>query len=238
MRWETKKPPWEKGLKLLSCSLFWVDIPWEYPFYSAHWPLFWLTRLLYHWSGGQTISLTLLLRLLASTELRLYLTNLPCLIFLRTIRSEWTRPRWSPFGLMLNVTWVHSRNLWSPGNSRDIIIAIMELDWSCTGVLGMRKQSCLGILWFFKRPWVSPLEKQRKRHHDIWCLITNTWANGVAIISSAITKIFNPCKYWRSRFNLLLNTQWFSVVIQLFVYIFSESVLVLFVASFYCSSVV
>jgi hypothetical protein len=43
---------------------------------------------------------------------------------------------------------------------------------------------------------VSPLEKQRNGQHDIWCLITNTWANRVVIGSSVITKIFNPCKYW------------------------------------------
>ncbi len=90
----------------------------------------------------------------------------------------------------------------------------MELDWCCTGVLGVKQQSCYGVLLFSKRPKVSPLEKQRNRQHDIWCLITNTWANRVAIVSSVITKIFNPCKYWM-------------VTTQPSVYMFSESVFVL-----------
>ncbi len=60
----------------------------------------------------------------------------------------------------------------------------------------MKQQSCGGFYGFFKRPLVSPLEKIRNRQHDIWCLITNTWANRVAIVSSVITKIFNPCKNW------------------------------------------
>ncbi len=65
----------------------------------------------------------------------------------------------------------------------------------------------------FKRPQVSPLKEQRKRQHDILCLITNTWANRAAIVSSVITKIFNPCKYQM-------------VTTQPSVYLFSESVLV------------
>jgi hypothetical protein len=72
----------------------------------------------------------------------------------------------------------------------------MELNWYCTGVLGMKQQSCWGVLWFFKRPWILPLEKQRNRQYDIWCLITNAWANRVAIFSFVITKIFNPYKHW------------------------------------------
>jgi hypothetical protein len=43
----------------------------------------------------------------------------------------------------------------------------MELDWYNNGMLGMRQQSCWGVLWFFKRPQVNPLEKQRNQHHDI-----------------------------------------------------------------------
>jgi hypothetical protein len=78
-----------------------------------------------------------------------------------------------PFGLMQDVPWVYSRNLQSPGYSRDTIIAIMELDWYSTGTLGMRKQSYWGVLWFFKRPLVSLLEKHRNRHHDVWFLIIN-----------------------------------------------------------------
>ncbi len=53
--------------------------------YTAHWPPVWLPRLLSHWSGGRTVPLTLVLRLLASAELRLYHTSFPCLIVSRTI---------------------------------------------------------------------------------------------------------------------------------------------------------
>ncbi len=37
---------------------------------------------------------------------------------------------------------------------------------------------------------MSPMEKQRNWQHVIWCLITNTQANTVAIVSSKITTIF------------------------------------------------
>jgi hypothetical protein len=67
------------------------------PFYYA--PV-WLPRLLSYWSGNKKVPLTLVLRLFASAELWLYRTSLPRLIILRTIWSERTRPRWSPFGLM------------------------------------------------------------------------------------------------------------------------------------------
>ncbi len=73
----------------------------------------------------------------------------------------------------------------------------MELDWYCTGVSGMRQQSCWGILWFFKRPQVSPLEKQRNWQHDIWCIITNTWANRVVIV-----RYLTLANYGLSRLNL------------------------------------
>jgi hypothetical protein len=43
---------------------------------------------------------------------------------------------------------------------------------------------------------MSPIKKQRIRRHVIWCLPTNIRANRVAIVSSIITKIFNPCKHW------------------------------------------
>jgi hypothetical protein len=72
----------------------------------------------------------------------------------------------------------------------------MELDWYCTGVFGMRQQNCWGVLWFSKRSQVSLMKKQRNRQHVIWCLTTNTWANNVTIVSSVITKIFNPSKHW------------------------------------------
>jgi hypothetical protein len=50
------------------------------------------------------------------------------------------------------------RNPYFPDYSHDTIMAIMEFDWYCTGMLGMKQQSCWGILWFFKRPQVSPLK--------------------------------------------------------------------------------
>jgi hypothetical protein len=52
--------------ELLSSSSFWVSMPWEQPFYSAHWPPVWLPRLLSHWSGSRTVPWPLVLRLLAS----------------------------------------------------------------------------------------------------------------------------------------------------------------------------
>ncbi len=64
----------------------------------------------------------------------------------------------------------------------------MELDWYCTRAVDMKQQSWWGVLWFFKRPQVRLLEKQRNRQHHIWCLITNTRANRVAIFCSAITR--------------------------------------------------
>jgi hypothetical protein len=87
----------------------------------------------------------------------------------------------------------------------------------------MRQHSCWGILWFFKRPQVRPLEKQRNQHHDIWCLITNIQADRIATFSSVITMIFDPC-IGRSRLNLLFIC---SVNLCLFIH-----------CQFYCSSVV
>ncbi len=78
----------------------------------------------------------------------------------------------------------------------------MEFDWYCTGVVGMKHQSCWGVLWFFKRPQVSLLEKQRNRQHDIWCLITNTLENRVAIFSSVFTRYLTLANTGRSPFNL------------------------------------
>ncbi len=129
-------------------------------FYSAHWSL--SGCLDYHLIGVLVgHHLTLVLRLVASAELRLYRTSLPSLIVSRTIWFEWTRPRWSTFGL-----------------------------------ISMRQKSCCGVLWFFKRPLVSLLDKQRNPHCDVWFFIINIQANWVAIVSSVITKISNPCKYW------------------------------------------
>jgi hypothetical protein len=77
----------------------------------------------------------------------------------------------------------------------------MEFDWYCTGAIG-KQQSCGGVLWFSKRPQVSPLEKQWNWQHDIWCLITNTWANRVAMVSSVITRYLPLAKHGWSPFNL------------------------------------
>jgi hypothetical protein len=86
-------------------------------------------------------------------------------------------------------------DMWSPGYFCDTIIVIMELDWYCTWADGMKQQSCWGVLWFFKRPQVSLLENQRNRQHDIWCLITNSQANRVAIVSSVITRYLTLAKH-------------------------------------------
>ncbi len=48
-------------------------------------------------SGIRTVPWPLLLRLLASPELLLFRISLPHLIILRTIWSEWTLSRWSPW---------------------------------------------------------------------------------------------------------------------------------------------
>jgi hypothetical protein len=82
------------------------------------------------------------------------------------------------------------------GYSRNTIIVIMERDWHWTWAVGMNQQSCWGVLWFFKRPQVSPLEKQSDQQQDLWCLITNTCANRVAIVSSVITRYLTLRKHW------------------------------------------
>jgi hypothetical protein len=110
----------------------------------------------------------------------------------------------------------------------------MKLDWYCTGVLGMKQQSCWGVLWFFKRPRVSPLERQRNRQHDIWCLITNTGTNRGEIVCSLITKIFNPCKHWTVTIQpSVLYVQWISVY-SYFLPVFSCSSVVRFSFFLFC----
>jgi hypothetical protein len=153
-------------------------------------------------------------RLLASAELRLYQTSLPSLIISRTIWSEWTRPRWSPFGLVQDVPWAHSRNRNLSATSRDTTIAIMELGWYCTYILIWGIKANEGFYGFFK----SLLVRQRNPRHDVWFLLINIEANGVATVSSVITKIFNLCKYWK-------------VMIQPFFITPSSSVSILLVAS-------
>ncbi len=62
-----------------------------------------------------------------------------------------------------------------------------------------------GFYGFFKRLLVSPLGRQRSPHHNIWFLIVNIQAIRVAIVSSVITKIFYPSKYWTVTIQPLLN---------------------------------
>jgi hypothetical protein len=97
----------------------------------------------------------------------------------------------------------------------------MEFNWCCSGEVGMKQQSCWGVVWFFKRPQ-GPLEKQRSRQHDIWCLITNIWENRVAIGSSVITRCL-----------ILANIgQWSPFSLQ--ICLFSVHQLIIFVATFSC----
>jgi hypothetical protein len=98
----------------------------------------------------------------------------------------------------------------------------MELDWYCTGATGMKQKSCWGVLWFFKRPQVTLLEKQRNWQHDICCLITNTWVNRVAIVSSAIT-----------RYLTLANIGWSPFTLQ-YLFVFSASVFNRICCQFIC----
>ncbi len=65
----------------------------------------------------------------------------------------------------------------------------------------MKQQSCWAF-YVFKRPQVSPLEKQRNLQHDIRRLITNTWAKRVAIVSFVITRYLTLTSIGQSSFNL------------------------------------
>jgi hypothetical protein len=122
----------------------------------------WLPRLLSHWSSSRTVPLTLGLRLLASAKLWLYRTSLPRLIISRTIWSRWTRPRWSP------LAWsrMSLERIIGTCNLPATLLTLSLQLWNATGsagVIGMKQQSCWGVLWFFKRPQVRPLEKQWNR---------------------------------------------------------------------------
>jgi hypothetical protein len=73
------------GQDLLTSSPL-EEIPCESsPLTRAPGQLAWLPRLLSRWRGSQTAPLTLVLRLLASAELRLYRTSLSSLLISRTI---------------------------------------------------------------------------------------------------------------------------------------------------------
>jgi hypothetical protein len=81
----------------------------------------------------------------------------------------------------------------------------MELDWYCNDMLEMRHQCWWGLLWIFKRLLVSLLRRQRSPRLNVWFLIVNIWVNRVGIVSSVITKIFNPSKYCTVTTQPLLN---------------------------------
>jgi hypothetical protein len=78
---------------------------------------------------------------------------------------------------------------------------------------------------FVKRLHVSQLGRQRNPHQNVWFLIINIQAIKVAIVSSIITKIFKPCKYW-------------TVTNQPFVKTFSNSVSFFYFLPVYCSTFV
>ncbi len=95
----------------------------------------------------------------------------------------------------------------------------MELNSYCTGMLDMRQQKVLGGFYGFSKCHKWPTGKTKKPTSWHLMLITNIQANRVVIVSSVITRILNPCKYW-------------TVMTQTFINMFSKSVLGLFVASF------
>jgi hypothetical protein len=84
------------------------------------------------------------------------------------------------------------------------------------------KQSCWGVLWISKRPQVSPLEIQRNWQHDTWCLMTNTQANRVSIVSSVITRYLTLANKGQSTFHpsVFVHVQ-FSVYPLLFICCYS-----------------
>jgi hypothetical protein len=99
---------------------------------------------------------------------------------------------------MQDVPGALSRNPKIPDLSHDAIIAIMELDWFCIGVLEVSDLCYMKGLCELLR-WVST-----KGLVTIRYLTINTQSNRVVIISSVITKIFYICSMpGRSHFNLL-----------------------------------
>ncbi len=104
----------------------------------AHCPHIWLPQLLSHWSGSQTVPVTLVLRLLASAELQLYQTSLP-----------------PPDHLENNLIWVDSTRMIPLsycrmsyerllGSHNFPIIAIMEFDWYCSWGYTWGHMGCWG----------------------------------------------------------------------------------------------
>jgi hypothetical protein len=101
-----------------------------------------------------------------------------------------------PPGLKQNVPWAHSS---------DTVIVIMELDWYCTGAVGMKQQSCWRGSMVFQEATSEPDGKLRNRQYVIWCLITNTQANRVAIVGSVITGYLTLANIGQSPLNLQIG---------------------------------
>jgi hypothetical protein len=73
----------------------------------------------------------------------------------------------------------------------------MELDWYRTGAVGMKQQSCWGVLWVSNRPQVSRLKRQRNLH-----LMPHNKHSGKQGCNCQDHKIFNPHKIARTTFTL------------------------------------
>ncbi len=87
----------------------------------------WPPGLLSHWCTSQMVSLTLVLRLVASAELWLYMTSLPRLIISRTIWVD--SIKMIPFGPKQNVPWVYSRTCNLPA----ALVTLSLWLWNLTG---------------------------------------------------------------------------------------------------------
>jgi hypothetical protein len=131
-----------------------------------------------------------------------------------TIWSEWPRPRWSPFGLI--ISWLLSCNCHC--NYGIQLILLWSVRHEATKLLeGSR---------VFQKAKSEPAGKTNKP--TVWLLMPHELThrqNRVAIVNSVMAKIFNPCKYW-------------IVTIQPFVKTLNYSVPVLFIAIFYCLTLV
>jgi hypothetical protein len=78
----------------------------------------------------------------------------------------------------------------------------MDLDWYCTDMLKVWHQCQCVLLWTF-----SSLKRQGSPHQYIRFHMFNIQANRFVIVSSAITKIFNPiASGWQPQFNLFWMT--------------------------------
>ncbi len=136
-----------------------------------------------HLSGSQTVPWPLVFRLLASAEL---------------CSTGQASPAWSswdpfdlsgldqgdPLGLLQDVPWALTRNPLVPNYSRDTIIAIMELDWFCIGVLEV-SDLCYMKGFCELLSWVSTKALVNIRYLTIY-----TQSKRVVIISSVTTRIF------------------------------------------------